>query len=482
MANLIPITYPKWVPKSIRLLGKEEAKAEPLVNDWGYMDVISSPYGKPTTVNYETLWGYFKGSPELIAMLTAMAEDVVSDGWYLEGGRNKRIAAEKFLKKNKAKEVFMAIVMDMLVTGDGYMYQQIHSLDSATKTVTNALKAKGIEHKSFDLSSKESLKYFDEDMFTPRSFVDLPSSTITAKYDKHANLKGWVQKVSSEAKPVQLSVEEVIHFRYLKLDGKFYGYSPTQSLLTVMDTIKYVQQYAKYYFEKGGMPNRMFILEDESPDSPNHKAFKKALQLFASMGNKHKSLVTTGKISSIELNKMDRDMEFRELALYLTRLMATVWGIPANRLPVIMGKESARGDVGANEGYYRKISHLQDMFEDTINEYLLKAFDVEMKFHRTYKQDEMRETQNMKMLTDVAEQRMRMKLWTREAAAKFLKIEEEDMPTEEEIEKEQEELQNQFNQTQSTKDADKSENKQFDDKLKQNIAVKNKMEGSNNAV
>ena len=55
-----------------------------------------------------------------------------------------------------------------------------------------------------------------------------------------------------------------------------------------------------------------------------------------------------------------------------------------------------------------------------------------MEFNRKYLQDEVRETQVSKLKTDVAEQRIRLGLWSKEAAASFLKIPEEDFGEEEE--------------------------------------------------
>jgi hypothetical protein len=48
-----------------------------------------------------------------------------------------------------------------------------------------------------------------------------------------------------------------------------------------------------------------------------------------------------------------------------------------------------------------------------------------MKFRRGYLQDEVRETQNEMQRTSVAEQRLRLGLWTIEAAGDYLKIDEE---------------------------------------------------------
>ena len=83
----------------------------------------------------------------------------------------------------------------------------------------------------------------------------------------------------------------------------------------------------------------------------------------------------------------------------------------------------------------------------------MPEFKVRMRFKRTYKEDEVRESQVDKIRTDVAEQRMKLGLFTREAALRYLLIDDEDAPSDEEAEKmlgiSSGKL-NQFNEGQST--------------------------------
>lgn len=478
---------------------ESEIKSFPMVNE--PMAVISgdavglNPYGVQPTVSYDILWTYFKYTPEIIAVVRAIVEDIMSDGWHLLGDKpNKKKAAERFLMENHAKEQITSMLYDSLVTGDGYLYVKKPSETEMKELISNVLSRpeikalpgmQGIDEIKSELGDEffEKLK-IDEDLFTPRSFVNIPASTLKALFDEHGNVTKWVQKVG--VKYQYFSREEISHFRLLRLDGKFYGFSPMASILKEMDVLANVKDYARYFFEKGGVPNFMFILKNETPNSNNFRQFKKSLQLYASLANKYKNLVVTGEVEAQALNTLPKDMEFQQLATYLTQILIMTWGVPQTRLTDIgigAQKSAMRGSTISTEGYYRKISHYQDLIEDFINTTLLQPFDVKMAFKPTYPQDELRDAQMDKVMTDTAEQRISLGIWDRGQAAAYMGIDSEDIPTEEEWQKHREAMMpqqgfgtGQLNQNQLRNKASigQSPEKMAQDADKQSVALQKK--------
>lgn len=427
-------------------MNPDEIKAFPIINEpmqvFSDMGVFVHPFGVSPSVSYDVLWTYFRYTPEIVAIIRAIVEDIMSDGWVLKGGRNNKLKVEKFLMKNYAKEQISSMLFDTMVTGDGYLYLQKLSKAEVKGRIFNMLEKpeiKGLLNDEIKTEMGENIFRAiedDEDIFTARSFVNVASSTMKAQFDKNGDVHKWIQKVGVRVQTFQ--PEEIIHFRLLRLDGKFYGFSPMASILKEMDILANVKDYARYYFEKGGVPNFLFTLKNETPNSENFKQFKKTLQLFASLANKYKSIVVTGEVDAKELNKMGKDMEFRDLAKYLTQILIMTWGVPTARLSDIgFGDKMSKGSVISEQGYYRKISHMQDLVEDLINMELLSPFKVTMKFKKTYLQDEIRRVQTDKIKTDTAEQRMALGVWNREMAGEYLGIDPEDLPDEEEIAKQQ---------------------------------------------
>ena len=393
-------------------------KIKPLINEPSIFGLVG-PEGQDTPVSYPILWAAVKASPELIGVLTAITEDIVSDGWDLiaggrAGGRNNKKRAEKFLQDNHAKEVFYSWVFDTLVTGDGYLYKNqltTEKVKSFSRKVHQRLQE---DHKESPTEIKslvaqyspdmiyEEVKAIDEDLFTPRKFIDVPSSTMKIKYKSvGGDVKKYIQKVNNLT--AFYSPEEIIHFRLMRLDGKVYGYTPNRACLTLADILKDIRQYAANYFIRGGVPNWMFILKNESPKSNNYKLFQQALRQYSGTTYRYKSMVVTGDVEVQAVNQMGKDMEFKELARFLIQEIAMVWGLPASRLSDMLIQSGSKGAVTSSEGYYRKINYYQSILEDLINDFLLKEFNVTLKFHKTYKQDEVREAQIKQIMTDTVD-------------------------------------------------------------------------------
>lgn len=443
---------------------------EPMINESNW--TIPSYFKKTANPSHKILWKYFKETPEMVALFTTIVEDILSDGWHLIGGRNNKKQANDFLEENNAKQTIASFLYDSLVTGDGYIYKSAVTPSQAKKVVNNVVKSiYGKQNRYLSNNILTRIKTDYPDVFKVRSFKTVPSSTMAASFDIHGNPINYVQTVAG--KQAVFTPNEIIHWRYMQLDGKFYGFTPMTSVLREIEILSSVKDYARYFFDKGGVPNFMFILKNETPDSPTHKAFKNALRLYSTLTNKYKSLVLTGEVDVKELNKLTKDMEYRELARYVTQVMVMTWGVPASRLSDVLVTQGMKTSVTSSEGYYRKISHYQDILEDIINTQLLKDYGVKLRFNRTYKQDEVREVQIEKMKTDIVQQRLSMGLVNEEWVFDYLKIPEEmrgEMVDTKEIK-------NNLNNQEMNKiqQLNQSEDKQFDNNMKQSAAIQNKL-------
>ena len=444
----------------------------PLINE----ELWAVNYGVSATpkMSYKLLWRTFKDTPEMVALFTTIVEDILSDGWKLYGGRNAKIEAEEFLEKNKAKQVIASFLYDGLVTGDGYLYKSKLSEKQVNDVVKKAVsRIRGSPDIKMTNGILARMREQHSVIFKPRTFKSIAASSVLANFDIHGEPLQYVQTVG--AKQAVFTPDEIIHWPLMNLDGKFYGFTPMTAVMKEIAIIANIKDYAKYFFEQGGVPNFMFILKNESPDSPTHKSFKRALRLYANLTNKYKSLVLTGDVEAKELNRMNKDMEYRELARYMTQILVMTWGVPASRLSDVLVTQGMKSSVTSSEGYYRKISHYQDILEDIINSQLLIGYKVKLRFNRTYKQDEVREVQIEKMKTDIVQQRMSLGLVNEAWSFDYLDIPEQFRGDPSAKEKEKEEKSNLENQElNKLQELNESEDKVFDNKQKQSSAIKNK--------
>jgi len=373
---------------------KEALANEPL-------GVISHPYGLYHPLSFNTLWAYWRDSPEAIACVNVLVEDIMSCGWEIKGALRQIKRAEKYLIENDARNQIRSMLYDAFVTGNGYIYKKTpineNELKSRLERLLNAFEVKSTKSVAEELISEWKQEH--EDILTDRKFRYLSSSTIRIDYDVHGDVHQYVQIVGSQWR--WFTADDIIHFKLYDIDGQVYGYTPLQSILREVDTLANVKDLAKYYFEKGGVPNFMFNFPNETPNSATMQAVSKTLQEFAQLPNKYKSLILSGECVATPLNPLNKDMEYRDLARYMTQVIVNVFGVPASRLPGLLLDSGMKGNV-SSEGYYRKIEHWQATIENLMNSQLMEGFNVVVKFKRTFREDDIRESQSAKVNADTA--------------------------------------------------------------------------------
>jgi hypothetical protein len=250
----------------------------------------------------------------------------------------------------------------------------------------------------------------------------IPATTVSIRNDSYDILQ-YIQRVGVNTKVFEK--DEVIQFNLIPLDGKVYPFSPMEALLSEIYLLWLITQTHVSFFENGGHPDKVFMLPKEIAGSKNHQYLIETLQKYKKIQNKHGSLVFTGELKIEDLQKIENQMEHRELGLYVVGVLAMMYGIPSGRIPFLIGKAANNGDAGglADSGYWRKISVWQSKIEELYNKHIFNPyFKLNMYFKRQYKQDEVREVQIEMTKTQVAEQRMRMGIWTRYEVGKYLDV------------------------------------------------------------
>jgi len=391
-----------------------------------------NPYSQDN--NFKTFMKWARRSPQLMGFLGIIATDMLSDEVNFNpidksSGRNRVIKAKAFWELNRGTDVAEETIYDLLITGIGYNW--IGKIDDiqlkefcqlAIMEVIPELKAEELEFKA-DLMVSLLKKDNAEKMV--KKLRHIASSTVSIHTDEYEVLK-YIQRVGVHTKT--FLPDEVLVFKLMPFDGKVFPFPPIEAILSEIYLLWLITQNYVSFFENGGKPDNVFILPKELAGSKNHQYLIDTLTKYKKIQNKHGNLVFTGDLTIEKLMEIEHQMENKDLGLYLTSVLAMMYGVPVNRIPFLVGKAAAGGDSGglADTGYWRKISVWQSKLENAYNRDLwLPYFGVEMKFRRGYLQDEVRETQNEMQRTSVAEQRLRLGLWTIEAAGDYLNIDEE---------------------------------------------------------
>ena len=349
-------------------------------------------------------WHYFKTSPELMSPIRVLVTDVIGDRpqWFdARGnplGRNKLLKVKDFWRGQRGKEIIKAWLIDSIITGDGYLWKnktsfkdKLVAIKEATKQYKDVFGAK--EYNELLLRSVASV----EDKFR----IDyIASSTVTYEADDHKIIK-YYQTVNGNT--AEFDPEEIIHLRFMTVNGELGGFTPIKSLVRELVLLYFVKGNMLAYLENGGNPDKIFVLENENVNSPNYKRFEQQLVQYQSLKNRHGSLLGTGKLNVIDLNNREKDLEYKELALFITSNIAYAIGVPVNRIPYLIGTSASKGDSGgmAESGYWNYVSEIQDHIEDLLNYNLFIPYlGATMQLNRKYKQDVIRDAQALSMNSD----------------------------------------------------------------------------------
>lgn len=370
-------------------------------------------------------------SPQLMGLLDVIATDMISDGVEFkpvekENGEEKVKKAETFWLNNKGSDVAQETIYDMLLNGIGYNWKGVINDLQLKEFCESSIRQMVPEIKEDEASFRadkmvDDLKISMSDKLA-KKLRHVAASTVTIQTDENDAI-GYIQRVRQNTKA--FSTEEMLVFKLMPFDGRVYPFPPMEAIFSEVYLLWLITQNYVSFFENGGKPDNVFVLPKELAGSPNHKYLIETLKKYKKIQNKHGNLVFTGDMTIHELEGVEEKMDNKDLGLYMTGVIAMMYGIPTSRIPFLIGKASSQGDSGgiADTGYWRKISVWQGKMEDVYNRDLfIPFFGVKMRFKRGYLQDEVRETQNEMQKTSIAEQRINIGLWTPEEAGNYLNI------------------------------------------------------------
>jgi len=360
---------------------------------------------------YHDFWKWFKRTPELVATIGVPVTDIMGDRphWTdLDGNElNKKELKEAtaFWRGNRGKETITAWLYDRFLTGDSFLWVGKPTSKDVVRAVKEVLKK---DHSTVRISTKEIKQVLvkaavkisqDEDLKKPKVFDYVASSTVDIIHTPFEILH-YRQIVNGNQATFQ--PDEIIHGRYITINGEVQGFSPVESLMAELTLLNLVKGNMLAFMRNGGSPDKAYILPKEIANSPNHQFLVSTLQKYKKIENAHGNLVFTGEIDIKDLQGNPKDLEYKDLALYITSNIAYAYGIPVTRIPYLIGTAQSKGDSGglSESGYWNKISEIQDDVEDLLNGQLFLPFGWQIHLPRKYKQDEVREAQTASMNTD----------------------------------------------------------------------------------
>ncbi len=352
--------------------------------------------------SYKRWFRDFFHTPELVATVSIPITDILGDRpeWLKpdgsELGSTIKRKAIKFWRDNRGKETIREMLFDAFITGDGFLWKGKPSDNELKRAIKEAIITKEYQLNKFKLKELMIKAIQDEDLRKVRRIIAVASSTIKILHDEY-EINGYEQE--SNGKISLFKPEDIIHFRYAAVNGRVQGFAPIESLTAEILLLDLVKQNMIAFMRNGCEIDKAFILPNEIANSQNHQYLINVLRKYKDIRNWHGNLVFTGELKIEDLQGNPKDMEFKDLALYVTSTIAYAYGIPVSRIPFLIGKSATKGGESglAESGYWNRISDMQDTLEDLLNSQLFEELGWHIHFQRKYKQDEVREATTVQM-------------------------------------------------------------------------------------
>ncbi len=372
-------------------------------------------------IDIGTLYSVIKKSPEVVASINALVEDVLSDGWKFEGSKAPIKDAEEFIKETRFFKIMVNALFDLFTTGNAYILKLAVKEENIKRALEKISQQEVMEKFGFSRKDVKEKIFFElkkRGITKPKDLQLLKSGTTTIEYDKHGRVEKYKQEVGNER--IFFDPQDVIHLSLTNIGGAVYGFTPLETLLSDIGTLIFAKEYAGKYFENDGVPNFLINMpEAMGEEDRNFQVLKQQMKELKKKENKWRTLITTGVTNIEQIKPFDQDMQYNELIRHFTKIVFMCLGVPAHRVNFIDEDIKQSNQLRAYEGYFKKINFLQKILEESLNAELFDNFGkIKFVFNRSYKIDELREANIISILAD-------RQLITEEEARKMMGMEEE---------------------------------------------------------
>lgn len=375
----------------------------------------------------QALMSWFKSIPELAGFVNKFAVDATGRFKFVpvnptESGRNKLLKAQKFADEIKLRRVNNAHFADMLVTGEAYGW-----LGKISESVVKGIIEKTLKtYPKFNLETKEEFSsrvddmynyirtkesterkelgdvtYYDkspvdEDVLKPRKYRYMPSSTVEVIYDKYDIIK-YKQQVGTDYDV--FNPDEILRYTLMNRDGRVTGFTPLETMIMQLELLRQMWTNMLSVQNNGGMMDTIVSFKNANPNSPAFTRTVEEFKKYRNVENRHGIYLTTGDLVVQNMQQIE-NMQYENMGLYITGLLALQWGFPRSSIPFIQGSVNTKDDTGGNseKGYWEVVRSFQNIFADDQNQQLwIPYFGVKIEFENPYFQVNVQEQQYYQM-------------------------------------------------------------------------------------
>ncbi len=368
-------------------LGKSK---QPLYNEYSNNTLFENNLRFVTEAIYKRI----KETPELVAMLDTVVTDHFLgpiDFFDAEGrplGPTKLKQVKIYWEdQNIHGDAFYGQGLDLFIDGSSFGWHVSATNFFSLKQKEAIVKLKELNPTICQFAAEQS--------HLPRSVSYLAASSITIKHDENGILY-YIQDAGG--KRVRWDVDQVVHVKLMEFNGEVRGFSALKALIKEITMMYMLKENIMAKLQNGGSPDYIIYLKGANGVSKaRFERLRTALESFSHLKKSHGNMPIDAEIGVEPLGTDLKDMEYRELAMFIISEFALALGMPTSRVPFLMsgsGGASNKGELSGNSetSYQTKINSRRSIMENGWNKVFRKA-GFTFRFRRDNLQDDVRETQ-----------------------------------------------------------------------------------------
>lgn len=378
-----------YITMVLQLLTPPKRTTSPILNEPGFGS--SSQFSQAQYIA-ERMIQEVKNTPELIGILDTIVTDHFQgelDYYDVDGFSalpiDKLKKVRDFVAEQCIMQKFQGIAIDYFM-GDAYVWHP---------TLTNQGLLKEFSH--FPPAIKAMV---DEEAMKARKFDYVPASTMSIKYNL-TDVEYYIQR--AQGKEIKYMPDEITHLKLIEFNGEVQGMSGLKALAREIAMMFLVKENILSQLDNGGSPDSIIFLKNGTGVSARKfDRLKLALESFSHVKKAHGNLAVDGDVGVHQLGASLKDMEYRELAMFLVSEFLLATGLPTTRVPFLMtgsGGTANKGNLATDSeaSYQKKINNRRLQWEHKLNSRVFKPLGFTIKFRRDNMQDEIREVQATQM-------------------------------------------------------------------------------------
>lgn len=363
----------------------------PIINESGYHG--STNYLNTSQISSRIITE-IRNMPELVGILdTVITDHFLGDiDYYAPDGLSslgptQMKRAMKFWADNNVMRIFQGLGMDYFV-GDAY----------AWAPTLNNQNPSAIKEMSQRFPSLKAM--IDEEGSIPRKFGYVPGSSVTIKYGL-TDIEYYEQ--NSQGVQIRFSPQEIVHLKCMEFNGEVAGMSGLKALAREVAMMYMLKENIIAQLDNGGVPDNIIFLKDGTRMSKaQFDRLRLSLESFSHIKKSHGNLAIDGDVGVHQLGVSLKDMEYRELAMFVVSEFLLAIGLPTTRVPFLMtgsGGAANKGNLAGDseQSYQKKVNSRRLQWEHALNGQVFNKLGFSFKFRRDNLQDEVRETQATQM-------------------------------------------------------------------------------------